>query len=267
MAPALSPLVQLQFLRPAQVEAAMRHFPVVYVPFGLIEWHGPQLPLGTDALKAHGICVKAAEAHGGLVYPPVYFAEPFTAAVMQPVFERLFARLKAMGFRVILAVTGHNTFSQRDLIAAGLAPVLASGGVAGEVRWECDCEFRRAAKAKYLPDGRLMMDGQETTIQRDAESCSDHAAKWETSDMQFFYPETVDLATLGTGPIALDMSAPYGIGGLDPRVHASAAVGRRNVELSVAALGRRARELLESLPADQRAFALPALVPPHWWAV
>jgi hypothetical protein len=39
----LSPTVQLQFMRPRQVEEAMRKFPVVYVPFGLIEWHGKHL--------------------------------------------------------------------------------------------------------------------------------------------------------------------------------------------------------------------------------
>ena len=59
--------VQMQFMRPAQLEAAARRFPAVYVPFGLIEWHGPQLPLGNDALKAHAILVKAAEQAGGVV--------------------------------------------------------------------------------------------------------------------------------------------------------------------------------------------------------
>ena len=48
----LSRDVQMQFMRPGQLEAAARKFPVVYVPFGLIEWHGRHLPLGNDALKA-----------------------------------------------------------------------------------------------------------------------------------------------------------------------------------------------------------------------
>ena len=61
--------VQMQFMRPGQLEAAAREFPVVYVPFGLIEWHGRHLPLGNDALKAHGILVKCAERFGGVVYP------------------------------------------------------------------------------------------------------------------------------------------------------------------------------------------------------
>ena len=69
----LSANVQMQFMRPGQLEAALRRFPVVYVPFGLIEWHGRHLPLGNDALKAHAILVKCAEVYGGVVYPPVYF--------------------------------------------------------------------------------------------------------------------------------------------------------------------------------------------------
>jgi len=48
----LSRSVQMQFMRPGQLEAATRTFPVVCVPFGLIEWHGRHLPLGNDAIKA-----------------------------------------------------------------------------------------------------------------------------------------------------------------------------------------------------------------------
>ncbi len=85
--------------------------------------------------------------------------------------------------------------------------------------------------------------------------------------MMFFYPELVDLSTLGDGPLAPNMKPPDGIGGLDPRKHASAAVGRRNVELAAQAIGRKARALLDSLPEDQRAFSLPAVRPGDWWMI
>lgn len=84
--------------------------------------------------------------------------------------------------------------------------------------------------------------------------------------MMFLYPDFVDIAELGTGPLAPNMKAPDGIGGLDPRVHASAAVGRKNVQLAADAIGRKAQELLDSLPADQRAFRLPGIRPGHWWS-
>ena len=238
----LSPAVQMQFMRPGQLEAAGRKFPVVYVPFGLIEWHGRHLPLGTDALKAHAILVRCAEQFGGVVYPPVYFHAGFNREHLVPVLTDLFKRLKRTGFRVILGVSGHNIPQQIEMINKALEPVTADGTVAGLGLWEI-------------------------TLSRGPESGSDHAAKWETSNMMCFYPQLVDMAELGDGPLNLDMKPPSGIGGLDPRQHASAEVGARNVELAAAAIGRKAQELLASLPEEQRSFNIEALAPGHWWLV
>ncbi len=238
----LSPDVQMQFLRPAQLEAAARRFPVVYVPFGLIEWHGRHLPLGNDALKAHAFLVKCAEQFGGVVYPPVYFHEGFGQEIIVPVVSMLFDHLKHTGFRVIIGVSGHNVQEQVDMINRALEPVTADGTVTGIGLWE-------------------------VTLSESKESDTDHAAKWETSNMQFFYPDRVDLGELGDEEIVFDMRTPWGIGGHDPRQYASAAVGERNCELAAAAIGRKAQELLASLPPEHRQFGLPAISPEHWWLV
>jgi len=232
----------MQFMRPSQLEAAGRKFPVVYVPFGLIEWHGRHLPLGTDALKAHAILVKCAEHFGGVVYPPVYFHSGFPQEHLVPLLSGLFGRLKRTGFRVILGVSGHNVREQIDMINKALTPVIADGTATGMGMWEM-------------------------TLSRGPESNSDHAAKWETSNMMFFYPELVDMAELGDGPLNLDMKPPSGIGGLDPRKHASAKVGERNVQLAAEAIGKKAQELLASLPPEHRSFNLKAVSPEHWWCV
>ncbi|MCJ7675502.1 MAG: creatininase family protein, partial [Sedimentisphaerales bacterium] len=234
--------VQMQFMRPGQLESAARKFPVVYVPFGLIEWHGKHLPLGNDALKAHAILVKTAERFGGVVYPPVYFHEGFDRKALVPMVTELFERLKKMGFRVIIGVSGHNVQGQIDMINQALEPVVADGTVAGVGLWE-------------------------VTLSRGQESGTDHAAKWETSNMMFFYPDLVDMSQLGTGPLAPNMKPPDGIGGLDPRVHASAEVGRRNVALAAEAISRKAKQLLESLPKEQRTFGLQGINPKHWWSI
>jgi len=242
---------QLQFLRPAQFEAAARAFPVVYVPFGLIEWHGRHLPLGVDALKAHAILCDCAERHGGLVYPPMYFPacrwnngklHEEDVKVNVPVIARLFERLKLAGFRVIIGVSGHNIREQILMVEEALKPVTADGTMVGGGFWEFD-------------------------LAKGPEADSDHAAKWETSDMLHFYPELVDLEALGTGPLAPNMKPPDGIGGEDPREHASAELGRVKAERCADALGRKARELLDSLPPEHRAFRLPAVAPGHWWEV
>ena len=238
----LSPSVQMQFMRPGQLEAAAREFPVVYVPFGLIEWHGRHLPLGNDALKAHGILVKTAEQFGGVVYPPVFFHNGFDQEALVPVVTELFERLKATGFRVVIGISGHNVQGQIDMINRALEPVVADGTIAGIGLWE-------------------------VTLSQCEESNTDHAAKWETSNMMFFYPDLVDMSELGTGPLAPNMKPPDGIGGLDPREHASAEVGERNVQLASEAIGRKAGELLESLPEDQRSFNLKAIRPGDWWLI
>ena len=232
--------VQMQFMRPAQLEKAIKDFPVAYVPFGLIEWHGRHLPLGNDALKAHAILVKTAEQFGGVVYPPIYFHDGFSQQSLVPVLTELFQRLKKTGFRVILGVSGHNVQGQIDMIKQALAPVVADGTVTGLGLWEI-------------------------TLSQGPESNTDHAAKWETSNMMVFYPELIELSALGNGPLAPDMKAPDGIGGLDPRKHASVEVGRRNVQLASRALGKKARELLEALPA--RTSQPPAISPGHWWMI
>ena len=77
--------------------------------------------------------------------------------------------------------------------------------------------------------------------------------------MMFLYPDLVDMAALGDGPLAPKMKPPDGIGGLDPREHASAEVGRRNVQLAAEAIGKKARELLEGLPPRPKDAPVPGL--------
>ena len=241
MKSSLSRDVQMQFLRPGQLEEALRRFPVVYVPFGLIEWHGRHLPLGNDALKAHAILVKCAERFGGVVYPPQWLHSSFEVDLV-PVYEELFLRLKRTGFRVIIGVSGHNVQSQIDMINRALEPVTGDGTCRGVGLWEI-------------------------SLSQSEESNTDHAAKWETSNMMFFYPDRVDISELGEEEMTLDMSPPWGIGGLDPREHASAGVGERNAELAAEAIGLKARELLDSLPPGERAAKIKEISPENWWLV
>jgi len=254
----LSPDVQMQLMRPGRLDAAMRDFPAVYVPFGLIEWHGRHLPLGNDALKAHAIAVKAAEMHGGVVYPPIYFHAGFDQSHLVPVIAELFERMRRMGFRVIVGISGHNVQAQIDMIENALRPVLAGK----------DIPVSDTCLKDRLPDGGIAGAGlwEISLTRHEADSGTDHAAKWETSNMMFFYPEQVDLLELGDEEIILDMRAPWGIGGQDPRTSASAEAGRKNVSLCADAIGRRAHELLEALPADKQSFDW-AIRPPKWWSI
>ncbi len=243
--------VQMQFMRPDQLEAAAKAFPVVYVPFGLIEWHGKHLPLGNDALKAHAVLVKTAQMFGGVVYPPIYYPWALwnngklaqrELDVAVPLLRNLFMSLKKTGFRVIIGVSGHNIKEQILMIEEALKEVTADGTVAGAGLWE-------------------------VSLTQDSDSGTDHAAKWETSNMMFLYPELVDLKALGDKPLAPRMKPPDGIGGDDPRLHASAKLGQRNIELCAQSIGKKAQELLNSLPPEHRQFRLDEIIPGKWWDV
>jgi len=59
-------------MRPAEIIAEMEQCALVYVPVGLLEWHGPHLPLGTDALNAESVALRVAERTGGVVLPACY---------------------------------------------------------------------------------------------------------------------------------------------------------------------------------------------------
>ena len=64
--------VEYELMRPGEIVEARRRAPVAFVPVGPLEWHGPHLPLGTDALHAWHVSVRVARELGGVVLPPLY---------------------------------------------------------------------------------------------------------------------------------------------------------------------------------------------------
>lgn len=128
------------------------------------------------------------------------------------------------------------------MINKALEPVTSDGKVAGMGLWEI-------------------------SLSKGPESGTDHAAKWETSNMMYFYPSTVDMSALGDDPLAPNMQPPDGIGGLDPREHASSEVGRRNVELASQAIGGKAKELLKKLQNDSGLDEPVNILPGKWWMI
>jgi len=58
--------------RPDEVLAARDNPGVLWLPVGPLEWHGPHLPFGVDALNAEATAIGCASAMGGLVLPTLY---------------------------------------------------------------------------------------------------------------------------------------------------------------------------------------------------
>jgi creatinine amidohydrolase len=226
--------VRYEELLPYEWAEIMGHTPVVYWPLGLIEWHGEHLAVGNDAVKAEALCLRIAERYGGIVYPPSYFGyerstpwDPMKYGLnrnidvdeelFRAIARRTFRQFDRAGFKVVVAMTGHYPREQPTFLKEEAEAVMRS--THGRLKiW---------ALADYEPVTDLDYKG-------------DHAAKWETSLLQYLRPELVEMERL---PADLNEKL-WGVGGLDPRVHASADVGRTVAEAIVERVGRRALELL-----------------------
>jgi len=69
----MTPRVRWEEMFPDELDAALAACPLVYLTYGLCEPHGLHNAVGLDALKAHGLACRAAEAHGGIVAPPFFW--------------------------------------------------------------------------------------------------------------------------------------------------------------------------------------------------
>lgn len=240
-----------EYLRPGQVKARREEAPIAYIVAGSLEWHGVHNPLGTDSLKAHGICCEAALRYGGIVLPPFYqgllgytnwgppgwqgYTLSFNEAGMLDAALLGIARALVFGgWKVLVGVTGHDVADQRDALARAI----------------------RSATEGHSATGFAVMEGELHVRDAEIPIGMDHAGAWETSCMMYLHPELVDLQQLRKAPLSaeedLDMHGPEGIGGKNPLRYASAELGRRIVERMADLIGARAAGLLAELGAGAR---------------
>jgi creatinine amidohydrolase len=211
---------RMEYLKPAEYRELGKQAPIAYIPWGAHEWHGLHNPLGTDAIKAHRLCMELAERTGGVVLPAVYCGYgtiqrhgqtcnlEFPVELVEQLARNYFLQLRIEGFRLIVVMMGHYG---GDHVAA----------------------IRRQAR-QFTEDfaGKMRVIAEPDHTWTSPEMPGDHAAANETSYMMHFFPETVDLARLPS--IAEVPALPFrehGIGGVDPRTEASAQRGQRQVEL------------------------------------
>ncbi|TFD68878.1 creatininase family protein [Cryobacterium ruanii] len=176
--------VQIEFLSPAELDAALAVSPIVYLPLGTIEFHSSHLPVGLDALTAHGLCIDSARRTGGLVLPPLYQGTggghadyPWTimmptATAIRSNVQQTLQRLSDFGVRKTVLFTGHFPGEQLDLIDE--------------------------LAAEWNTNGTKTMRVLATGVNRCTEAplAPDHAGVFETTLMHSFWPELVHLERL-----------------------------------------------------------------------
>jgi len=137
---------------------------VCILPMGIIEKHGPQLPLGTDMYESREIAFHAAEKEYAVVFPPYYVGQIFEAThqpgaiaysneLMWKMLEETCKELSRNGLKKIILLNGHggNTsflqyFCQRLLCNRSKPELLAQ---CAEYRHFFSC-YHRYHYSRYL---------------------------------------------------------------------------------------------------------------------
>ena len=233
-------------LTPRRFRQRIQAAPVAYLPLGTLEWHGEHLPLGADGLQSQGFFIELARKAGGIVLPMLflgpdlrqehdgrdYYGMDVHSFPGQPprqltgsaywvdqgffeqLLERIMRQLKRAGFRIVVA-HGHAPSVQAFL---GKTPC-----------WQDELGLKTFACWRGDESDGM---GIQT----------DHAAANETMLVMALRPDLVEMDNLDPDPNV----APLGVGGQDPRIHASPERGRRAIEMNV----ERMAELLEQALQD-----------------
>ncbi len=234
--------VKYEEMLPHEIEETMNKTPIAYLPLGTLEWHGLHMALGNDAVKAYELCLRVAAKTGGVVVPATFWAiggmpQPWTTRfdeeLIDKLFYAIFEQLSHVGFKVIVAVTGHY----------GREQVLV---------------LKREALNFMLRSGTTIYAIAEYEVTADKGYRGDHAGKWEASILWHLRPELVDASRFPKteGPMNV---YDHGIMGENPEANASKELGKEIVDTIINRLAETSVRLLRDTSPFQRSMYVAAL--------
>ena len=103
---------------PDFVRAVERSSSTALIPLGIVERHGPHLPLGTDMINVRAIALRAAAEEYTIVFPPYYMGQIFEARhqpgtlayserLIWDLLQETVDEIARNGIRKIILVNGH----------------------------------------------------------------------------------------------------------------------------------------------------------------
>jgi creatinine amidohydrolase len=182
---------------------------VCVIPLGVIEKHGPHLPVGTDMYESREIAFHAAQKEYAVVFPP-YFAGQINEAKHQPgtiayssellwkMLEETCKELSRNGLKKIIFLNGH-------------------GGNSSFLQYFCQSQL--AKQEDYVVvlfrPGNDPVNGPEIKSLKKAK-LDGHAGEEETSMMYFMNPDYVDQDALKSqsGLDQNKLNLPFGYTGI-----------------------------------------------------
>ena len=187
--PVASPSLPIQYeelTAPQLVEAVARSGGVCIIPMGILEKHGPHLPLGTDLLSIREVALRAARQEYSVVFPQ-YFCGQIFEAKHQPgtiaystdliwkLLQETCDELARNGFKKIILANGH-------------------GGNRFFTYYFCQAQLEKPRDYSVV----LFVPGEDTTISKKMRALRQttedgHAGESETSEVLAFRPDLVHL--------------------------------------------------------------------------
>lgn len=252
--------VQFERMRPHQIRQCRQRADVAFLPLAALEWHGVQSPVGTDALKAHGVCCAAAERlGGGAVFPSLVWGLPRDSFyvgtssslgdIAKPMASALgtdVERLVGTGSHGGMDVQEQWLFYQRllrmsleQIAGFGFRSIYICCGHNPLIHWArpVAITFARATRMAGLP---VTVDfGGEYDA---AGLRGDHGGKWETSLMMAIDPNTVNLGEI-------ERHSEYqGVGCGSDAVESTRQQGQVWLDTCATAIAKEARWLIDNYP-------------------
>ncbi len=169
---------------PDFAQAVTRSQSTCIIPIGILEKHGPHLPLGTDLLDCREVSLRAARKEYTIVFPQYYFGQIFEARhqpgtvayserLQMDLLQETCDELARNGIKKIIIVNGH-------------------GGNDEFLHYFCQCQL--ASKRDYIvylfnPSDDEAMEEQLKKLRKT--TVDGHAGEEETSTMLADRPDLV----------------------------------------------------------------------------
>jgi creatinine amidohydrolase len=185
------PFKMEELTSPQFVTAVEKSGGVCVIPLGIIEKHGPHLPLGTDLFEIREVATTAAKKEYAIVFPPYYFAQIFEARhqpgtmayshnLMWTMLEETCDELSRNGLKKIILANGH-------------------GGSTSFLQYFCQAQL--ASRKDYIVvmfrgDSDPVLDKEINSLEK--ATLDGHAGEEETSMMYFIRPDLVNQQAIKT---------------------------------------------------------------------
>lgn len=182
---------------------------VCIIPIGIIEKHGPHLPLGTDLFESREAATAAAKKEYAVVFPPYFVGQIFEARhqpgtvaysneLMWKMLEETCSELSRNGLKKIVLVNGH-------------------GGSTNFLHYFCQSQL--ASQKDYIVvmfEEEINPDYNKEIQSLKKAKLDGHAGEEETSMMSYIRPDLVDVQaiTSQSGADQNRLSIPFGYTGI-----------------------------------------------------